>query len=41
MKFKIIAALALLIVVFELSSCANRQYPGRYHHGNNGQSRYY
>jgi hypothetical protein len=41
MKLRLLAALALLIVVMGMSSCAHHQYPARYHHGNNGQSRYY
>ena len=40
MKSKLIAVVAL-IALLVVSSCAYHQNPGRYHHGNNGQSRFY
>ncbi len=40
MKYKIIAALALLVLI-EMSSCAYHQYPGSYHQNNRGQARFY
>ncbi len=41
MKARIITVIALLVILFQMSSCAHRQFPATYHHGNNGQSKFY
>ncbi len=41
MKARIITVIALLVILFQMSGCAHHQFPATYHHGNNGQSKFY
>lgn len=41
MKYRIITALALVVILLQMSSCAHHQYPGRYHQTGNGSARFY
>jgi hypothetical protein len=41
MKLRILTIVALAVMMLELTSCANHQYPGSYHQNGRGQARFY